>query len=87
MASVERVRSLILRNLPDSQVYIKDPRKDGSHLHAIVVNPGFKGLSLIKQHQSVMNALKEEFRADLHALQLETFTPEDWEKSKSQFGI
>lgn len=79
------VRNAIIAAIPDSQVYVFDP--DGQHLEAIVISPLFTTLSLVRQHQVVMNALKESFSTTLHALALKTFTPEKWEKEKNNYQL
>lgn len=38
--------------------------------------PAFVGLSLIKQHQMVYDALGDRMREEIHALSLRTLTPE-----------
>jgi acid stress-induced BolA-like protein IbaG/YrbA len=54
-------------------------RTDGHHFEAVVVSEAFDGLSRIKQHKLVYGVLREELREEVHALQLRTFTPAEWE--------
>ena len=75
---LEMIKTRILEVIPDATVMVGDPRNDGVHLEAFVISESFVGQSLVKQHQTVMNALKEEFKEELHALALKTFTPEKW---------
>lgn len=53
-------------------------RGDGAHFEAIIVSPAFAGLSRIKQHQLVYAALGDRMRAEIHALSMQTLTPEQW---------
>ena len=76
---LDKIKTRILEVIPDATVMVGDPRNDGVHLEAFVISESFVGQSLVKQHQTVMNALKEEFKDELHALALKTFTPEKWE--------
>ena len=63
--------------IPGSEVHVDTP--DGTHYTAVVVSASFEGKPLIAQHRVVMNALKQEFDSDrVHALQLQTMTPEQW---------
>lgn len=64
----ERIQS----GLEGSQVEILDPMKDGVHIKAVVVWPGFAGMPLIQQHRKVYSLLEEELKGELHALALET---------------
>ena len=57
---------------------------DGQHFQAVVVSPLFAGKTRVQQHQQVYQALGERMRSEIHALSLQTFTPEAWAKSISQ---
>ena len=51
---------------------------DGHHFEAVVVSPAFRGKSRVQQHQLVYRALGDRMRDEIHALSMQTFTPEDW---------
>ena len=38
----------------------------------------FRGKSRVQQHQVVYRALGDRMRAEIHALSMQTLTPEDW---------
>jgi len=84
---LDKIKEIIQKSIQDATVYVADPNQDGQHIEAIVVSPTFEGLMLVKQHQMVMNALKEEFKEALHALALKTFTPSKWDEVKQQYPI
>jgi stress-induced morphogen len=70
----ETIEATIRRAIPDAVVRVETP--DGTHWSATVTSPSFHGLSLVRQHQMVMSALRTEFDAErLHALELRTMTP------------
>ena len=73
-AEIER---LILEGIPNAQVTIEDLRGDGDHYSAYVISPTFMGKSRVQQHQMVYQALKGRMGNELHALALQTGTPED----------
>lgn len=83
--TLDQIKQIIETNVPQSTVYVLDPRRDGQHLQAIVISPTFKSMMLIKQHQMVMKPFKEAFREEVHALGVKTFTPEKWELVKGEF--
>ena len=56
-------------------------------LFYLEINVSFENLNLVKQHQAVMNALKEDMKSLVHALQLKTFTPQSWEKEKEHYNM
>lgn len=76
MTASEIERS-IKEALPDAQIVINDLRGDGDHYAAYVVSSEFKGKSRVQQHQMVYAALKGRMGGELHALALQTATPED----------
>jgi acid stress-induced BolA-like protein IbaG/YrbA len=51
---------------------------DGQHFAAIIVSAAFAGLSRVKQHQLVYAALGDRMREEIHALSMQTLTPEQW---------
>lgn len=76
MAAAE-IESLIKEGVPDAQVTIEDLRGDGDHYAAYVISPAFAGKSRVQQHQMVYQALQGRMGDELHALALQTSTPED----------
>jgi acid stress-induced BolA-like protein IbaG/YrbA len=55
-------------------------RGDGHHFEAVIVSPAVRGKSRVQQHQLVYAALGERMRAEIHALSMQTYAPEDWAK-------
>ena len=75
MITKSKVISLITNKLPDAQVNVEN-LKGNDHLQVTVISSKFYGLSLVKQHQLVYSALKEELASEaIHALALKTETP------------
>ncbi len=75
MATKSEVINLIKQKIVDSEVYVENLKGD-DHLQVTVISSVFNGLSLVKQHQLVYSALKEELASEaIHALALKTETP------------
>jgi stress-induced morphogen len=70
------IERLIKTRIPDAQVTIRDLAGDGDHYAATVLAESFRGKSRVQQHQIVYEALKAEMGGKLHALALQTGTPE-----------
>jgi len=51
---------------------------DGHHFEAVIVSPAFRGKNRVQQHQLVYRALGGRMHEEIHALSMQTFTPEDW---------
>ncbi len=74
MATKSEVINLIKQKIVDSEVYVESLKGD-DHLQVTVISSEFNGLSLVKQHQLVYSALKEELASEaIHALALKTET-------------
>ena len=72
MITKTKVIDLITKKLPKSQVFVENINGN-DHLQVTVIASEFNGLSLIKQHQLVYSALKEELASEaIHALALKT---------------
>ena len=70
------IERLIKEDFPDAQVTIEDLRGDGDHYAAFVVSSAFAGKTRIQQHKMVYAALKGRMGNELHALALQTATPD-----------
>jgi stress-induced morphogen len=78
-ATVER---LIEEGVPDAEAEVTTPRHpdDDEHFAAVVVSPVFEGESLVDRHQLVYDALDGHMTEDIHAIELTTYTPEEYEE-------
>jgi len=75
MITKKEVVNLIKKKLPSAEVFVENI-KGNDHLQVNVIASEFIGLSLIKQHQLIYSALKEELASEaIHALALKTETP------------
>ncbi len=70
------IERLIKAKIPDAEVTIRDLAGDGDHYAATVISPMFRGKSRVQQHQLVYEALRGQMGGVLHALALQTGTPE-----------
>ena len=76
MLSASQLESYITDHLACD--YIKVLGDDGTHFEAVIVSPAFEGKTMIQQHQLVYAALGDRMRAEIHALSMQTLTPEQW---------
>jgi len=54
------------------------PPGSESHFKVVVVADSFDGVSLVRRHQRVHGILEKELKEDVHALSMQTLTPEEW---------
>ena len=75
MVTPEQVQQYIAGGMPCAHLEVEG---DGQHFRAIIVSEKFTGLSRIRQHQLVYSVLGDRMRAEIHALSLQTYSPEAW---------
>ena len=76
---LSEIEALIQAGVEDAEATVRRARgpHDDDHLEALVVSPAFEGVTLVKQHQMVHDALEGRLTRDIHALELKTRTPEE----------
>ncbi len=72
-AILEKIRAA----LPDAEVDRTDLTGTADHWQARIVSEGFAGVSPVMRHRMIYKALREEMQGPIHALALETLTPEE----------
>jgi acid stress-induced BolA-like protein IbaG/YrbA len=77
MVNPEQVKAYIEQGLECEHV---DVAGDGHHFEAVIVSAAFRGKNKVQQHQIVYRALGDRMREEIHALSMQTHTPEDWAK-------
>jgi len=60
---------------PDAELAVEDLAGDGDHYRARIVSRAFAGLTRVRQHKLVYDALGGRVGAELHALALQTSAP------------
>ncbi|HEV3010205.1 MAG TPA: BolA family protein [Burkholderiales bacterium] len=80
MVTPESVKSGIEAGLVCEHVEVVG---DGQHFQAVVVSPQFAGRSRVQRHQLVYAALGDRMREEIHALSMQTLTPDEWKKASS----
>src|SRR5699024_10502974 len=71
----EQVDQYIADNLNCEHLEV---RGDGQHFEAIIVSPEFEGKRRVARHQRVYAALGDRMKAEIHALSMQTLTPEEY---------
>ena len=71
----EQVKSYISEKLPCTHLEVEG---DGQHFYATIVSPEFVGKRLVQRHQLVYAALGDRMKAEIHALSIKAFTPDEF---------
>lgn len=80
----QALEDMIRVTIADAIIEITDLTGTQDHYSVIVVSKTFEGLLPLKQHRMVNKALEKPLLSGaLHALQLKTYTPTEWEQIAS----
>lgn len=74
MMQPQDIKQWIEQGLPDADVEVEG---DGQHFQALVISASFLGKSLLQRQRMVYAALGDKMRAQIHALSMQTLTPEE----------
>ncbi|ANE75765.1 BolA family iron metabolism protein IbaG [Dickeya solani] len=79
------IKDVLMSALTLQEVHVSG---DGSHFQVIVIGELFKGMSRVKQQQTVYAPLME-YIADnrIHALSIKAYTPEEWQRDRKLSGL
>ncbi|MES2771083.1 MAG: BolA family protein [Pseudomonadota bacterium] len=81
MMSPEQVQELIAQGLDCTHLQVQG---DGHHFEALIVSSLFSGKSRVQRQQCVNAVLRKHFDSgELHALSMQTHTPEEWSSSST----
>ena len=78
------IERLIEQEIPDAEATASKTRheEDEDHFAVLVVSPAFEGETLVGQHRMVYDALDDHMTTDIHALEVKTYTPEEYERAE-----
>jgi acid stress-induced BolA-like protein IbaG/YrbA len=85
MFDAAQVKQLIEQGMPCEFVEIQGD--DGVHFTGIVVSAEFEGKPRVRQHQAVYATLGKLMGNEIHALQLQTYTPAKWADARRELGL
>lgn len=71
----EQVRQYIADHLDCEHLEVLG---DGHHFQAVIVSHQFEGKRQVARHQLVYAALGDRMRAEIHALSMQTLTPDEY---------
>lgn len=85
MFEASEIKRLIGVGLPCD--YVEIAGDDGVHFTGIVVSAAFEGKPRVRQHQAVYATLGALMGNEIHALQLSTYTPAQWDVARRELGL
>ena len=73
----EAITAKLRAAMPDVEVTLEDLTGGMDHWKATIVSGVFAGKSLMQRHRLVMAALADEMKGPIHALTMDTWTPDE----------
>ena len=64
----------------DGKVEVFDTRGTGDHFSVIVISNKFDKVNIVKRHQIIYEIFKKEITNEIHAMQIQAYTNEEWKK-------
>ena len=79
--SPEEIKSALESSIDNCSAQVS---VEGSHVKLVVVSPVFEGLSPVKKQQLVYGVLQNAISSGvIHAVHMQTFTPDQWAAQQS----
>jgi acid stress-induced BolA-like protein IbaG/YrbA len=75
MTTPENIHRYLSEGLPCEHLHVDG---DGRHFQATIVSPAFVGKRAVQRHQLVYAVLGDRMREEIHALSMNTLTPDEW---------
>ena len=76
----EQIESYIKQGISCTHIKVEG---DGQHFYATIVSSDFEGKRLIQRHQLVYSAMGDRMKAEVHALSIKAFTPEEFSQNSA----
>ena len=77
MLDPKQIETWIAAGLPCEHLSVDG---DGHHFAAVIVSNEFAGLNRVKRQQRVYQTIRDKLDSgELHALSMQTLTPEEWQ--------
>jgi len=75
------IKRRLLAEFPDARCELIDLTGTSDHYELHIASDVFRGLSPIRQHRLVYQAIGQDVGTAIHALALKTYLPEAWTRS------
>jgi acid stress-induced BolA-like protein IbaG/YrbA len=76
----EQIEGYIKQGISCTHIQVEG---DGQHFFATIVSPDFEGKRLVQRHQLVYGAMGDRMKAEVHALSMKVFTPEEFAQNSA----
>ena len=76
----EDILKRLTQNFNNSKIDVQDLTGSSNHYSILIISDNFIDMSLLDRHKKIYNIFQNEMTVEIHALQIKTFTHEEWAK-------
>ncbi|CAG9333439.1 unnamed protein product [Blepharisma stoltei] len=83
MVNSDQVKERIQNAIPCEVLEVEDTSSGcGSSFRCLIVSPSFIGQPLLQRHRLIFNLFEQEMKTEIHAFNLSTLTPEQYQSQR-----
>ena len=79
---LNQIKDKLIKNFPNDAVEVFDTRGTGDHFSIIVISNKFNEVSPVNRHRMIYSIFKNEIVTKIHAMQIQTYTLDEWKNKK-----
>jgi len=76
------IKKRLTEKISESFIEVEDMTMNNNHFSILIISDIFNDLSLVDRHKIIYNIFKDELTNEIHALQIKTYTKNEWKKNK-----
>ena len=81
--NITDIKNRLQEHFINDKIEVFDSRGTGDHFSLIIISNTFSNVSLVDRHRMIYSLFKQELTHSIHALQIQTFTINEWKNKKS----
>ena len=80
--NIDEIKQRLNSYFINDKVEVFDSRGTGDHFSIVVISNKFDGISLIDRHIMIYSIFEDKIVTEIHALQIQTYTLQEWKRKK-----
>ena len=75
----EKIKNILNNTFKDGHIEVIDSNGTQDHFNILVISDSFNGMKLLERHRIIYKHLESFLSKEIHAVQIKTFTKNEWE--------
>ena len=80
--NIDEIKQRLNAYFANDKIEVFDSRGTGDHFSIIIISNKFMNVSLVDRHKMVYSIFEDKIVTEIHALQIQTHTLEEWKGKK-----